>query len=47
MGRLHNGKAEVNNETGLLTWKLTLAPGENKKIRFVYTIKYPKNKLVQ
>jgi hypothetical protein len=41
-----NGKAEVSNDDGLLTWKLALAPGESKKIQFAYTIKYPKNKIV-
>ena len=41
-----NGKADVSNEDGLLTWKLALAPGESKKIQFTYTIKYPKNKIV-
>jgi TonB-dependent SusC/RagA subfamily outer membrane receptor len=40
------GGAEVNNDLGILNWKLTLAPGENKKIRFAYSVKYPKDKLV-
>lgn len=38
------GRAEVNNESGILNWKLALAPGESKKIQFVYSIKYPKDK---
>jgi uncharacterized protein (TIGR02231 family) len=42
-----NSKADVDAETGLLTWKLAMAPGEIKKIRFAYTIKYPKNKIVK
>ncbi|MDR1483170.1 MAG: DUF4139 domain-containing protein [Synergistaceae bacterium] len=33
-------KAERDDE-GILTWKLTLAPGETKKITVRYTIKYP------
>lgn len=35
--------AELNPETGLLTWNKTLQPGETIKIRFGFTLKYPKN----
>ncbi len=38
--------AEINNDLGILNWKLQLAPGESKKIRFAYSVKYPKDKLV-
>jgi hypothetical protein len=41
---LDNGGAITNNETGVLTWKIELAPGESKKLRFAYTVKYPKDK---
>jgi TonB-dependent SusC/RagA subfamily outer membrane receptor len=41
-----NGGAEVNNEIGVLNWKMTLAPGESKKVTFTYSIKYPKDKVV-
>ena len=34
--------AAVNTETGILTWKLNLKPGESKKMRFSYRVKYPK-----
>jgi uncharacterized protein (TIGR02231 family) len=34
--------ALVNEETGVLTWKMSLKPGESKKVRFTYTVKYPK-----
>lgn len=34
--------AMVNQENGVLTWKLALKPGESKKARFTYTVKYPK-----
>jgi uncharacterized protein (TIGR02231 family) len=34
--------AMVNEETGILTWKLSLKPGESRKVRFTYTVKYPK-----
>ena len=40
------GGAEVNNDLGILNWKLQLAPGEIKKIRFAYSVKYPKDKQV-
>ncbi len=39
-----NGGAEVNNDEGQLNWKLTLAPGESKTVRFTYSIRYPKDK---
>lgn len=37
-------KAEKNDLTGQLKWKLSLAPDESKKIILTYTVKYPKNK---
>lgn len=41
---LDDGGAAVNKEIGVLTWKLELAPGEVKKVRFSYNVKYPKDK---
>ncbi|MCB0777814.1 MAG: DUF4139 domain-containing protein, partial [Chitinophagaceae bacterium] len=41
-----DGDAQVNTETGVLTWKLDLKPGESKKVRFSYTVKYPKDKRI-
>jgi hypothetical protein len=41
----HEGAA-VNEETGILTWKLQLAPGEIKKLRLSYSVKYPKDKMI-
>jgi uncharacterized protein (TIGR02231 family) len=38
--------AEINKEIGVLTWKLQLAPGESKKVRISYSVKYPKGKLL-
>ena len=43
---IEDGKASVNKDLGVLTWKLELQPGESKKIRFAYTVKYPKDKLL-
>jgi uncharacterized protein affecting Mg2+/Co2+ transport len=41
---LESGGADVNKETGVLTWKVELAPGESKKYRISYSVKYPKDK---
>lgn len=41
-----DGGAAVNTDIGVLTWKLELAPGESKKIRFAYSVKYPKDRIV-
>jgi uncharacterized protein (TIGR02231 family) len=40
------GGASVNPETGVLTWKIDLKPGESQKVRFTYTVKYPKDKRI-
>jgi uncharacterized protein (TIGR02231 family) len=42
------GESEVliNEETGVLTWKIALKPGESKKVRFTYSVKYPKDKKI-
>jgi len=44
---ISNGDASVNEETGILTWDVKLQPGESKKFRFSYSIKYPKDKTIQ
>jgi uncharacterized protein (TIGR02231 family) len=36
--------ASINTEIGVLTWKLTLKPGESIKKRFRYSVKYPRDK---
>ncbi len=38
--------ATVNAETGVLTWKIDLKPGESKKVRFSYSVKYPKDQKI-
>jgi Domain of unknown function (DUF4139)/N-terminal domain of unknown function (DUF4140)/TonB-dependent Receptor Plug Domain len=43
---LDSGGAAVNKDNGVLTWKLELAPGETRKCRISYSIKYPKDKTV-
>lgn len=43
---LQSDGASVNTETGVLTWKLELAPGESKKFRISYSAKYPKDRML-
>lgn len=43
---LESGGATVNTDTGILTWKIDLAPGESRKFRISYSVKYPKDKTV-
>ncbi len=43
---LEDGNAKVNNETGILSWELKMAPNETKKIRISYKVKYPKDKVI-
>ncbi|MBK6988281.1 MAG: mucoidy inhibitor MuiA family protein [Bacteroidetes bacterium] len=38
--------AEFNTETGMLKWRLKLNSAENKKLRLVYSVKYPKDQNV-
>lgn len=37
------GGAAVNENTGILTWNMTVAPKETKKLGFAYTVKHPKD----
>ena len=41
-----SGEAIVNPETGILTWKISLKPGESRKFRFGYSVKFPKDKKI-
>jgi uncharacterized protein (TIGR02231 family) len=38
--------AMSNNDTGVLNWLVTIPAGESKKFKFTYSIKYPKDKVV-
>lgn len=40
-------KGELNSLTGKIKWKLTIEPGEVKKINLAFSIKYPRNKSLQ
>jgi uncharacterized protein (TIGR02231 family) len=39
--------AKIDEGTGKLTWEISLAPSETKKIKLIYTVKHPKNKYIQ
>ena len=41
-----NGGARVDKETGMLSWQVTLEPGQLKKLNFRYTVKYPKERIL-
>ncbi len=43
---LDKSKAEVNEETGILTWDIKLKPNETQKFRVSYKVKYPKDKVI-
>lgn len=43
---LESTGAEINKEIAVLTWKLQVAPGESKKVRISYSVKYPKGKVL-
>ncbi len=43
---LESNGATITTETGVLNWMFTLAPGESKKLRMSYSVKYPKGKLL-
>lgn len=41
-----SGGAVTDPQTGRMTWKLSLAPKETRKLAFRYTVKYPKDQPV-
>jgi TonB-dependent SusC/RagA subfamily outer membrane receptor len=43
---LESSDAAINGDLGVLTWKLQLEPGQQKKYRISYSVKYPKDKIV-
>jgi TonB-dependent SusC/RagA subfamily outer membrane receptor len=43
---LESGDGVVNNEAGVVSWKLQLDPGQSKKYRLSYSVKYPKDKIL-
>jgi len=43
---LESSGAEVNKETGMLAWKLNIAPNETKTVKLSYSVKAPKSKVI-
>lgn len=43
---LENSGAEINKETGMLSWQLKIAPNETKTIKLSYAVKAPKGKII-
>lgn len=41
---LESSAASINETTAVLNWQLKLAPGEIKKLRISYSVKYPKER---
>ncbi len=41
------GGANYIEDYGKLLWRLKLDPGQTQKIKFVYSVKYPKDKIIQ
>ena len=37
---------ELDSDTGIITWKMKVAPAETKKIKLVFSVKHPKKKIV-
>lgn len=44
--RVEADGAEVDDDTGLLTWRLTLPPGATERLPFSYTVRYPRDERV-
>jgi hypothetical protein len=38
--------AEINEETGILTWNLEINPGETREVIVHYSVEYPRNRTV-
>ncbi|TKC60141.1 DUF4139 domain-containing protein [Pedobacter hiemivivus] len=43
---LSSNGAEVDKETGILTWNINMKPASSQKIRISYSVKYPKDKII-
>ncbi len=43
---IQSDQATLNPDNGVLTWRLDLKPGEIKKVRFSYSVKYPKERII-
>lgn len=43
---LQGKDGSVNDETGVITWAIQVAPGKSEKRRISYSVKYPKDKII-
>jgi hypothetical protein len=43
---LESAGAEFNKEEGKLIWNLKMKAGENKSLRFSFSVKYPKDRSI-
>lgn len=43
---ISSDNAKLNPDNGVLTWRLNLKPGEIKKVKFSYSVKYPKGRVI-
>jgi TonB-dependent SusC/RagA subfamily outer membrane receptor len=43
---LQSDGAKVDEETGIMSWDMTIAPGQTKKVRISYSIRYPASKVI-
>jgi len=44
--KIETSNAIIDETTGSVTWKFELKPGESKELKFIYAVKYPKNKTI-
>lgn len=42
VGQIEKSNAELDEETGILKWKLFIEPTVEKKVQLKYAVKYPK-----
>lgn len=45
--QIEKSNAQLNEPLGKLTWEMNLNPQETKKVQVKYSVKYPKDKIVQ
>jgi len=43
---ISSDQASLNPDNGVLTWRLNLKPGEIRKVKFSYSVKYPKGRVI-
>ena len=38
--------AQIDKETGIASWNVSLSPGQEKKLKISYSVKYPRERKV-